>query len=126
MEDSYPPHSNHRAARIVCDLCFRECLGLCIQYRASKEFPAYHACKECDDALLELAIAGRGFISASVVERMRGKAVIEARAPVFDAFEAFGHHAQLYNSPALDDIIRAVFAGVSRSMQAQSASGEQK
>lgn len=116
---NYLPNSNHKAAHRICDLCFRECGGLCVQYRSKPEFPAYHSCsKECDDVLLDLVISGYGFIQTSDMQRIRSFALVEMRK--ISRLEGLLKAFDGVEDGVIDGIFIAVLSGVFKSMHAQS------
>lgn len=118
---SYLPNSHHKAAHRICDFCFRECGGYCVNFRADRQYPVYHSCSDgCDDALLALAIRGQGFIPISIIREIHNKAVVAARPAVYEAI------TKIVSLPTsdwakVDTLIRVVMAQIMESMRQQSA-----
>ena len=120
--NAYLPNSEHKAAHRICDLCFRECGGFCVQYRAERQFPAYHTCSDlCDDIVLEMVIADRGYLKRAAIAALNLKAAEQARKTVYDALLAIGIPRGAMTLAVLDAIIKGTFTGIVRSMRAQSA-----
>ncbi len=118
---SYVPNSHHKAAHRICDLCFRESGGCCINYRADRKFPVYHSCSDgCDDILLTLAIHGQGYIQVGIIRELHAKAVAEAREAFWATVQSFGLPFTADDS-RVDLIVRAVMASLMESMRQQSA-----
>ena len=124
--EPYMPNSPHKSPLRICDLCFRQCGGSVVQYRASAEFPAYHSCSNtCDDILLELIISGQGYIDQARIDEATKKAIDDAREVFFHELNEMGKWGQiggitdqLYKK--IDAVVLAVFRGVAESMRAQS------
>lgn len=126
MPDHYQPNSPHKSPLRICDLCFRESTGHVVQYRALPEFPAYHSCSTvCDDILLELAIAGGGYIAQIDMDAARKKAIPEGRSAFLHQLNEMGKWGQLGGITdqlfkKIDAVVIAVINSIVASMHAQS------
>lgn len=122
----YLPNSPHKSPLRVCDLCFRESTGHVVQYRALPEFPAYHSCSTvCDDILLELVVAGRGYIPQDAINEARRKAIPDGRHAFLHQLSEIGKWGQLGGITdqlykKIDAVVIATISGIVASMHAQS------
>lgn len=129
--DAILPISSHKAAHRVCDLCLAEAGPLGIRYRADRLFPKYHVCRDdrCDDGLLTLVIAGKGFLRMQTMTDMEAKAIEDARGALWNgcvaalgeerAMAVFGEISPQH----VDKIIEGIWDAVRISMRIQSARG---
>jgi hypothetical protein len=120
---TYMPNSHHKAALLICDFCFRQCGGFCIQHMADRQYPIYHTCSDiCDDVMLALVIRGRGYAQADLIRRFHAQAVIDARLEIHKGIEALmSASLPLVGAANMDGITQKVMASIMESMRQQSA-----
>src|SRR5579863_2614403 len=128
--NAYLPLSDHRSPHRACDLCLAEVGGTGVQYLADLAYPKYHSCADaCDDQLLALVLAGRGYINMATITDMEAEAILSARLALWEgcvaalgearALDVFGELSEKH----VDAIIEGVWRAMQVSMRTQSIRG---